>query len=357
MKLTSFSRAQFGREVPKKLQLPKTIKYKDFKRVPAPRCALNVFPIIDASGEMCGNIMTLVNEAFRELIAFYKDAKNIYFAPIIFSTGARWVNLDNGNPTEISSFIWEDIRAGGMRDFGAALKLLTEKLTTEEKGGWMKGRGGIAPVLILLSDGAPTDDYQRSLSELKKRGWFNVATKIAIALGNDPNIEMLSDFTDSKDSILKINSEISIADALFLIFKSILCGCEYAFKCNDKKQFSIIWDISEINSEINSEKDIERFYLAQDENNDIHIISFSNKTIKDWNDALLGEGAQILRELGENLSNDKIAITECFMRGKWMMKIYILYECKKPSDMKFKTVEIKATDDILLELETTDDIF
>lgn len=166
-----------------------------------------VIPIIDVSGSMCGERIASVNDAMAEVPAQLADINDesvdskLLIAPMEFSSGARWFALKNNQPAEVESFRWIDMKANGLTDLGAAFKLLTEKLTTEDKGGWMKGRGGAAPVLILISDGGPTDDYQTQLKALKKRGWFNAALKFAVAVeGADKSV--LAEFTGNSEAVI-----------------------------------------------------------------------------------------------------------------------------------------------------------
>lgn len=184
-----------------------------------------VIPIIDVSGSMCGEKIGKVNEAMAEVPAQLAEINDdsieskLLIAPMEFSSGARWFALKNNQPAEVESFRWIDMKANGLTDLGAAFKLLTEKLTTEDKGGWMKGRGGAAPVLILLSDGGPTDDYQKPLAELKKRGWFNAALKFAVAVGDDADKAVLTEFTGNLEAV--IDTEV-IRNDLASIVKAVI---------------------------------------------------------------------------------------------------------------------------------------
>ena len=166
-----------------------------------------VIPMIDVSGSMAGASIGSVNDAMREVPEQLKDINDdvvdskLLIAPMQFSTGARWFSLDNGKPAEVDTFRWIDMQASGLTDLGAAFSLLEQKLTVEEKGGWMKGRGGAAPVIILISDGAPTDDYKSQLSKLQKRGWFRAALKFAVAVeGADKDV--LAEFTGNPEGVI-----------------------------------------------------------------------------------------------------------------------------------------------------------
>ena len=66
----------------------------------------------------------------------------------------------------------------------------------------MKGRGGAAPIIILISDGGPTDDYEKELNELKKRGGFRAATKFAVAVGADADKDVLTKFAGFSEAVI-----------------------------------------------------------------------------------------------------------------------------------------------------------
>ena len=166
-----------------------------------------VIPIIDVSGSMCGERIGQVNEAMAEVPAQLADINEnsidakLLIAPMEFSSGARWFSLKNNQPAEVESFRWIDMKANGLTDLGAAFKLLNEKLTSVKKGGWMNEHGGLAPVLILISDGGPTDDYQTQLNALKNRAWFKAATKFAVAVeGADESV--LAEFTGNSEAVI-----------------------------------------------------------------------------------------------------------------------------------------------------------
>ncbi len=178
-----------------------------------------VIPIIDVSGSMAGARIGQVNDAMQEVPKQLADINDesidskLLIAPMEFSSGARWFALNNNQPAEVESFRWIDMKASGLTDMGAAFKLLAEKLTVESQGGWMKGRGGAAPVIILISDGGPSDDYdyQSQLAILKKRGWFKAALKFAVAVeGADQSV--LAEFTGNSEAIVdttKIRNDLA----------------------------------------------------------------------------------------------------------------------------------------------------
>ena len=170
-----------------------------------------VVPIIDASGSMTANgNIGKVNEAMREMAPQLVDIENannveIMLAPIIFNNGARWVGLLNNEPVRPSNFNWCDVQASGGTDLGSAYGLLREKLTRKENGGWLDGRKGLRPILLLISDGEPNMGWEANFGELKKRGWFKVAMRYAIAV-EGASLPVLEAFTGTSEAVFDIET-------------------------------------------------------------------------------------------------------------------------------------------------------
>jgi uncharacterized protein YegL len=105
---------------------------------------------------------------------------------------------------EAELFQWQDLTAAGMTSFGAACNELNKKLS--RTNGWMSEPTGTrAPAIILLSDGEPTDDWSHALEKLKGNRWFNVACKIAIAIGDDANKDVLKEFTGNIECVITVH--------------------------------------------------------------------------------------------------------------------------------------------------------
>lgn len=148
--------------------------------------------IVDCSGSMRddGKIQSL-NYAIREAIPhMQREAENNFQANLLisalkFSTGAQWFI----SPTNISTFKWMDVEAGGHTDLGQAFLLLSEMLHIPPMT-----KRGLPPVLVLLSDGQPTDNYEDGLNKLLDEPWGKKAIRIAIAIGEDANMRVLEKF-------------------------------------------------------------------------------------------------------------------------------------------------------------------
>ena len=64
----------------------------------------------------------------------------------------------------------------------------------------------LPPVIVLLSDGQPTDNYKKSLDNLLKLPWARKAVRIAISIGQDADDEVLREFTGNRELVLQANN-------------------------------------------------------------------------------------------------------------------------------------------------------
>ena len=179
-----------------------------------PRRVMTLFLLVDTSGSMTINQnIGKVNSAIDEMIPLLKEVSDenadaeIKVAVMEFSTGCRWVTHDEYGQEGaecLDGFVWNDLEASGVTDMGAAFTELESKLSRNT--GFMKSAtGAFAPVIILLSDGQPTDNIHPGLDKLKRNNWYRAATKIAIAVDNG-DTTALTAFTGSIEGVLKVNS-------------------------------------------------------------------------------------------------------------------------------------------------------
>ena len=64
----------------------------------------------------------------------------------------------------------------------------------------------LPPVIVLLSDGQPTDDYKKSLDKLLHLPWGKKAVRIAISIGQDADDDVLQQFTGNRELVLQANN-------------------------------------------------------------------------------------------------------------------------------------------------------
>lgn len=169
-----------------------------------------LFFIIDKSGSMQGTKIGTVNSVMEEIAGEIRtigeaDAA-VKIAAMTFSSGCEWMYDE---PVDAESFVWKDITTGGITDLGAAFESLADKLSRK---GFLKSPSlSFAPVMILLSDGYPTDNYEKGLEKLKTNNWYSAGIKIAVAVGEDADENILAEFTGNKDTVVTVHNGDDLA--------------------------------------------------------------------------------------------------------------------------------------------------
>jgi uncharacterized protein YegL len=170
---------------------------------------LNVFFVIDSSGSMDGVKMGAVNSAIRDIMTqmpeIEKDSADatIKLSAVRFSDDVAWLYSEPKSPAD---FVWHDLEADGGTALEKAYDTLNDHLLKESKGGIMPDFGGVAPIILLLTDGEPnTKAWKQSLARLQQRGWFKAALKYALAIGidSDEAMNVLEEFTGDPQTVLK----------------------------------------------------------------------------------------------------------------------------------------------------------
>ena len=188
--------------------------------------ALHFFLLIDTSVSMAHDgKMQALNNAICESIPKMKYFRekylntDIYIRAITFSTGAKW---HIGQSTLLEEFQWQDVTAGGLTDMGKAFKLMTQKLKQTEMGKIL-----FPPVLILISDGQPTDNWRTELKKMIDTPMGNKSVRIAVGIGQDVNPFVLRQFvSDSSELIFKINHTDKL---VYSLEEALISGLIYVY--------------------------------------------------------------------------------------------------------------------------------
>ncbi len=176
--------------------------------VSVPRRTMTLFFVIDTSGSMAGSKIGAVNDAVVNVLPMLDEISvtnpdaEIKVAALEFSTGCSWLYNE---PKLASEFVWQDVQASGLTSLGAACEELENKLS-RSKGFMQSASGSFAPAIILLSDGAPTDNYEAGLAKLKGNNWFKSAIKVAIAIGDDADKDVLTKFTGTNEAVFTVHN-------------------------------------------------------------------------------------------------------------------------------------------------------
>ncbi len=178
---------------------------------------LPVYLLLDTSGSMTGEPIEAVKNGVQVMISSLRQnpqaIETAFISVITFdSTAKQVVPL-----TDLASFQMVDIKASGTTALGDALQVVatcidTEvaKTTAEQKGDWK-------PLVFIMTDGIPTDDWHKGLEEFKKR---KTAYTVACAAGSSADANLLKQITDNVVSLDTADSQ-SIAKFFTWVSASI----------------------------------------------------------------------------------------------------------------------------------------
>lgn len=150
--------------------------------MPAPARPLPVFVLADISGSMreLRKIDTL-NDCVTTMVRSFADEDSlrgeIQVGVVTFGNTARL----HQPLTPAPQLEWTDMQAGGRTPMGEAFTLLTELLADEN----VVPKNAFMPVLILVSDGKPTDDWRVPLERLLASSRGEKAVRLAVGIGSD----------------------------------------------------------------------------------------------------------------------------------------------------------------------------
>ena len=221
--------------------------------VSVPRRTMTLFFLIDTSGSMEGNKIGAVNDAVVNVLPMLNDISEtnpdaeIKVDDLEFSNGVNWLYDE---PKLAKDFIWQDVAASGLTSLGAACSELASKLS--RSGGFMQSASGsFAPAIILLSDGGPTDDYNSGLAKLKSNNWFKSAIKIAIAIGDDADKDVLKDFTGSSEAVITVHNIDALKQIIRVVaVTSSQIGSKSSTAGETTKQEQVVKDIQDATQNI-----------------------------------------------------------------------------------------------------------
>lgn len=159
---------------------------------------LPVYLLLDTSGSMSGEPIEAVKNGVQVMISSLRQnpqaIETAYISVITFDSTARQIIP----LTDLASFQMVDIKATGTTSLGEALRLVAGKIdsevaktTTEQKGDWK-------PLVFIMTDGIPTDNWQSGLIEFKKR---KIAYTVACAAGSGADSKILKQITDNVVSL------------------------------------------------------------------------------------------------------------------------------------------------------------
>ncbi len=178
---------------------------------------LHVILLADCSGSMTGAPIQALNFAIVGMLQHFaeweqeQDKKIMVRAIAFASDPARHIE----EPVPVSEIRWSLLSAvpGGHTNMAPAFRMLARVLS----GG--HGSRGLRPVLVLITDGLPTDpddEFDEALKELLAVPAARDALRIAIAIGDYAKSDSLTKFIGNSNlPVLVAGDEHQIADQLY----------------------------------------------------------------------------------------------------------------------------------------------
>lgn len=177
----------------------RTKKMSSLKKyaVATPR-PLPVIVLADTSGSMGENgKIEALNAAMKDMVStFAKESRlraEIQVGLITFGGNAQ-MHLPLVAAHGVAGF--SEFKADGVTPMGAAFDLARQLLEDKDR---IPSRA-YRPVLILLSDGQPTDDWEAPFKSLCDSERAQKATRLAMAIGPDADEAMLKDFANDVEA-------------------------------------------------------------------------------------------------------------------------------------------------------------
>ena len=180
------------------------------------RKSLVIFFMIDTSGSMkgtkIGELNTIMEELIPEIRRVGEADTEVKVAVLTFSTDVKWMYPE---PISIEDFEWVRLNASGVTSMGAAFKELSSRMS---RNSFLNSPSlSFAPVIFLMTDGYPSDDYEEGLKALSVNSWYKFALKAALGIGNEANDDMLAEFTGSADTVVHAYTGNQLAQMIKIV--------------------------------------------------------------------------------------------------------------------------------------------
>ena len=154
---------------------------------------LPVYLLLDTSGSMTGEPIEAVKNGVQMMLHSLRQnpqaIETAFVSIITFDFEAKQlIPL-----TDLASFQTVDLKAAGTTALGAALSLLADKLENEVTKTTLEQKGDWKPIVFIMTDGVPTDDWQAGFQKLKavKKGLI-----VGCAAGNNADDKVLKEIAD-----------------------------------------------------------------------------------------------------------------------------------------------------------------
>lgn len=152
--------------------------------------------VLDCSGSMAGTPIQMLHEGLKKLDMDLKED------PITAKRGRICV-ITFGGDDEVSVTEWQDAmdfdppepEANGRTPTGKAVRIALKEIEAQKKKLRAAGVPFKRPIMMLMSDGEPTDDWEDAAAECRAAEEAHKVTVMPIAVGDGANKQVLDQFS------------------------------------------------------------------------------------------------------------------------------------------------------------------
>jgi uncharacterized protein YegL len=132
---------------------------------------LPVYLVLDCSGSMSGEPIQQVKNGVQMLVSALRQdpqaLETAFLSVITFDSSAH----EAVPLTDLPSFQAPNIAATGTTAMGEALSLVADCAMRDVKKASATQKADWRPMVFLMTDGSPTDDFQKGLARFKQEKW------------------------------------------------------------------------------------------------------------------------------------------------------------------------------------------
>ncbi len=205
-------------DLPLGKKISRQVSEEDFLDVMEPaKKSMTIFFLIDVSKSMKGTKIGSLNSTMEELlpalVGVGEASTDVKIAVMKFSTKVDWVTPE---PVKIEDYqYWNRLEPEGLTFMGDAFLELSRKLS---RNSFLNSPSlSYAPVIFLLSDGTPNDNWQKGLETLKENKWFQYGLKIALGIGSEVDMDVLRAFTGNDELAVQAKTADQLRELVKLL--------------------------------------------------------------------------------------------------------------------------------------------
>ena len=155
---------------------------------------LPVYLLLDTSGSMLGEPIEAVKNGVEMLVSSLRQdpyaLETAFLSMISFDAAAKQLMP----LTEIAMFNPPALQAAGATQLGEALALLADKISQEVQKTTPETRGDWKPLVFIMTDGVPTDDWKKGFEKLKQ---VKTGMLVACAAGQHADTAVLKQIAEA----------------------------------------------------------------------------------------------------------------------------------------------------------------